>query len=424
MGNPPPSTSDDAPPSIGRAAVALVLVGTLFWVAAGLLGGSWEGEYAPVPYVWRDVAIVHLVCCLPLAWVAGARLARRLPAAGSIALAAGLLTLGAVSLAGAAEVAGMIGFLPGVVLRSVPALCLATAAALVLAPWVGGRPAPSRTGGAVALGLGLVASVLLPALYVGQRCQHDVARLGELLDQSRFGEARALAGALTLLDAGREWNGRPLPRVAEDLDRLLRALEASVAVPLAARATAEERLERARRLAMLGRTDAAVVSLKSIRDPAVMPAVHNLLATIHENRGEWDEGLESYRTAAAGWQSRPASPTRADGLLRAAIGVAYCQRKLGRYAEAEVAYLQVLALSPTAATHFLLAQFYEDAQDAAKARWHARQAMALDPAGYRQEGEKLVRKLAVFHFGCLGVFSAEAERSAASLAPGGGSDTP
>jgi tetratricopeptide (TPR) repeat protein len=105
------------------------------------------------------------------------------------------------------------------------------------------------------------------------------------------------------------------------------------------------------------------------------------------------------------------------GLLQATTGIAYCQRKLGHYADAEATYQQVLTLSPTADSHFLLAQFYEDAQQAEKARTHARRAMALAPTRYRQEGEKLIRKLTVYHFGCLSVFTAENDRSNTSLAP-------
>jgi tetratricopeptide (TPR) repeat protein len=103
--------------------------------------------------------------------------------------------------------------------------------------------------------------------------------------------------------------------------------------------------------------------------------------------------------------------------LQATTGIAYCQRKSGRYAEAEANYQQVLALSPTADSYYLLAQFYEDTQQAEQARTHARQAMELDPARYGQKGEKLIRKLTVSDFGCLGVFTAENDRSGTSLFP-------
>jgi tetratricopeptide (TPR) repeat protein len=87
-------------------------------------------------------------------------------------------------------------------------------------------------------------------------------------------------------------------------------------------------------------------------------------------------------------------------------GVAFSQRKLGHYAEAEATYQEVLSRATTADSHFLLAQFYDDTQQTRKAREHARRAMTLAPQRYQQEGEKLIRKLTVYHFGCFHVFSA------------------
>ena len=97
-------------------------------------------------------------------------------------------------------------------------------------------------------------------------------------------------------------------------------------------------------------------------------------------------GAGGVPAATPGWEARPESPARAAGVLRATTGIAYCLRKLGRYAEAEVAYREVLALSPTADSHFLLAQFYEDAQQAGKAREHARRAIELAPDRYPKDG--------------------------------------
>jgi tetratricopeptide (TPR) repeat protein len=106
--------------------------------------------------------------------------------------------------------------------------------------------------------------------------------------------------------------------------------------------------------------------------------------------------------------------------VQATTGIAYCERKLGRYAEAEAAYLERLALSPTAETHFLLASFYEDAQQTSNARTHARLAMALAPERYRQPGKKLIDKLDTLHFGCLsGFFADQASPGSAFSAAGG-----
>jgi tetratricopeptide (TPR) repeat protein len=277
---------------------------------------------------------------------------------------------------------------------------------------------------AAASALGAAVLLLVPPIYVAARCQNDAGRLADLLDQSRFGEAQALARRLLVLDPSVNLRGPPLHEAAGDIDRVVHELEARVARPLAADATPGEKLDRARRLAMLGRTGPALDVLDSVREPAAAPHVANLRGTIHESEGELELALASYERAREAWAVRPPSPVRHAELLRALTGIAYCRRKLGDYPSAESAYQEVLALSPSADSHFLLAQFYEDAQHAGKARDHARRAAALAPDRYGQEGEKLIRKLRVFHFGCLGVFGAERADARATLAAPGSVGTP
>jgi tetratricopeptide (TPR) repeat protein len=378
-----------------------------------------------------DVAIIQLVCALPLAVALANFVRHRMPAAASAGLALLLLGIGALPLTepvratlSSAIIADPILAL---LLRAASALGVAFVAvwawAVLSRSWSqNNHTAVSRSGFALA-GVGCLVLLLPPATYVGARCRHDVARLGEFLEQARFGEAKTLATNLVALDPGREWNGRRLPQVTADIDRIVSGLESRVVAPLATAATAGDRLERARRLAMLGRTAEAIEVLQPARAPSADPELDNLLGTIHETTGAWDSALESYRQARSGWESRPPGPERSDGLLRATKGIAFCQRKSGRYADAEQTYRQVLTLSPTADSHFLLAQFYEDAQDAAQARSHARRAIEFAPDRYRRDGEKLIRKLSVYHFGCLGVYFAENDRrdGAAERSPRGGS---
>jgi tetratricopeptide (TPR) repeat protein len=251
------------------------------------------------------------------------------------------------------------------------------------------------------VGFGLVCLVVPPWLYVAARCRHDVAEVGNLLDQSRLGEARTLAHRVVALDPLASWNEQPLARLAADLDRRVAELEAAIADP----ATAP--LDRAGARAMLGRTGEALAEL----EPVAGPEANILRGLIHETRGDWPAGLDAYRAARTALEARPASGERDAGLAQALRGIAYCLRKQGDYAAAEAAYHDLLKLAPTAETHFLIARFYEDAQYAEKAHHHARQAIALDPRRYRERGATLIDKLATHHFGCLQVFTAEASRS-------------
>ena len=94
-------------------------------------------------------------------------------------------------------------------------------------------------------------------------------------------------------------------------------------------------------------------------------------------------------------------------LLALALASAACKKDDAPTTPSAPTYQEVFARAPTADSHFLLAQFYDDTQQTRKAREHARRAMTLAPQRYQQEGEKLIRKLTVFHFGCFHVFSAE-----------------
>jgi tetratricopeptide (TPR) repeat protein len=148
---------------------------------------------------------------------------------------------------------------------------------------------------------------------------------------------------------------------------------------------------------MLGDTDRALEAIESISEEAFLPDVYNFRGTIYEARGDWALAVESFQLGLD-------TATRTEMQLRAITGLAYSQRKSGDYVGAAKSYQMLVTRAPTADSHFLLAQFYEDAQDAGKSRHHARQAMTLNPGRYQAEGEKLIRKLTVYQFGCLRAF--------------------
>ena len=90
-------------------------------------------------------------------------------------------------------------------------------------------------------------------------------------------------------------------------------------------------------------------------------------------------------------------------MTRSWQGQAYCLRKLGQYSAAEQAYRQLLLLSPTPDTHFLLAQFYEDTQQSTAAAAHARQAAQLAPGRFAEPVRQMSRRLATASFGCFAI---------------------
>jgi tetratricopeptide (TPR) repeat protein len=342
------------PVRIVRQAHALALIAAAAIAALSALAasrGTLDG--APYPFVWRDVAVVYLLSALPLA----------------------------ASLAAACQMAYFTrreshadAFWPPIAL--------------------------------VALEIAVLAAV--PRLYIEARCQNEAAIIAGLVEQSRFGEAHARLHRLLRLNPRATWKGRPLAPETAEFDRAVAQLTARVKSPLDERATSDERLLRARDLALLGRTSDAIVVLESSPALAGDPAAHNLRATIHETRSQWRQALAWYSRGKQSWQSRPSSPERTAGLTQAIAGVAYCRRKLGQLPEAEAAYLEMLSLAPTAQSHFLLAQFYDDAQVTTKARMHADKAIALDPGRFQHAGGQLLDRLATSHFGCLGARSSPA----------------
>ena len=365
------------------------------------------------PFVWRDVALVYFLSALPAAAIISAALGQSAPVGIRVGFA---VLLGAI---GAAIFAGGIPVDTGHWLRSAGALCTAGSITIGIAEVLGAMRrtnlARLPNAGAIPTSLAVAVLFILPAVYTEARCRNDRHRLAGFLQQSRLGEAHALAQGLLLIKPDAIWEGEPLQQSALRIERSVLELEGRVAKSLPQLPTDEELLARGRELAVLGRTDAALQALRSSTKLAAAPSARNLLGAIHETRGEWAEALLAYRDAKRGWQGLPASNERSAGLQQATMGIAYAERKRGRYSEAEAAYRELLMMAPTAETHFLLAQFYEDAQQAGKAQAQARKAMALAPDRYSKQGQVLIDKLITRHFGCWSVLAVERTSPSAAL---------
>src|SRR5688572_11596055 len=124
----PTSSPSAAPPSGVRTFAILVLVAAVAVVVASAFEGAWAGARAPAPYAWADVALVHVVCAIPLALAFAAFVAPRLSAGTAVAVAAGCIAVGLTPLVEdvTTEAAALLRSEPGlgIVLRAVPALAL------------------------------------------------------------------------------------------------------------------------------------------------------------------------------------------------------------------------------------------------------------------------------------------------------------
>jgi hypothetical protein len=186
--------------------------------------------------------------------------------------------------------------------------------ALATKPRLRGRSLSA--GELAALTLGLTALVLPAATYTGAHVTRNLAHLSELLEQSRFGEAQMLARRLLAFDPGAKLDRRPLSDVAREIEQVVLELEARTAAPLASSPGESERLERARELAMLGRTDAALDLLRDA--PAWNRAAEacNLSGLIQETTGQWMLGRECYERATSACEPMADSPERPLGWSR------------------------------------------------------------------------------------------------------------
>jgi tetratricopeptide (TPR) repeat protein len=247
--------------------------------------------------------------------------------------------------------------------------------------------------------LQLAVLLVLPAFYVYVRTNSEASRARRLVEESRFGEARRLLTPVLVLRPNAHLDGASLRDAATRLDAIIARLEDQCRSPLAADASNRERLARARDLAMLGREwEAASV----LNDPSLddLPAASNLQGAISESYGAWRLARDWYRRSLS-------LPGSSADRCTALAGLAHCERKLGHLRKAEAAYQKLLALSPTAETHFLLAQFYDDTQQAVLAATHARQAMHLAPGQYDQPAQRLMYSGITSQFGCLSAFRSQ-----------------
>lgn len=408
-------------------ALAVVVCASGLWIAGIVQEPPW--------FAWPDLFVVHILAAVPLA-VFCVEYCKNQRSIGQRIMLCGALLAAAYGCVSRIELplTGATGWQLAV-LRSGLA-CMVTIAALGLSRTRSpGAALPARQAPAPPLTksdrrqtspttqfapmlIAGLAAWLLPAVYTTAHGQHDRQQFADYVEQERLGAAMQLAQGLLSVDPQGEWRGLRWIQIVSRLQSVIDDLESQVSDPLPDNATFNDRLDRARTLAILGReTDAASI----IADDAAnnIPAAL-LLATIFENRREWRLACDWYRRshnlATVSGTSSGASVSAAAEQAQALRGIGFCERKLGNLTDAEAAYLAMLAVVPTAESHFLLAQFYEDTQRTNLAQNHARRAMQFDPESFTQPAQRLLNQLQTRHFGCWGVYRNEREIWPASQA--------
>lgn len=366
-----------------------------------------RNQMVTLPFVRRDVAAVSLLSAMPLAWLLSKFVTPRMQSIPCIALGLILLLAAWRIFFRVMHVDSLLseihsyGTLDRIAMASVLAigitLCMSAFDRRAI-PKV--QTSELSTCMLRSLCAALVL-ILIPVTYQNACCRYEARQVTELLEQSRIGDARYRLDRLLALDFNYQHHGELIRRELSDLKTTVSILSKRCESELSRTATIDARIERARELAMLGRVEQASATLYATGVAESNADVCGLLAIISENQNQWEAALTLYLNCQALWHATPKESRRSDGIYAAIRGTAYCCRKLGRLQQAEDEWLKLLALSPTADTHFLLAQFYEDIQHTAKAHLYAAKAAELSPSSYRDKAEALTKKMRQLHFGCL-----------------------
>lgn len=398
----------------------LLVGGFLLAVVSMAAVAAKDGSIAQSPFVWLDVVIVSVLCAMPFALAVTERTIAGIPRV--VAVVGSLLVLSAAREFMAPYAASSLLFrgtntewdLALARLIITVSACLA-GTTLVAALWPRNRgTAPRwRREGAIAGPLLLAVAAFVPEAYLDARCRRERERMLEFAGSDRVTDALRVAETLAMLrpgdtvEVGSRSRKISIARYAAILQQQTGELEQQLA-GLPRSDDPAVRLQRGRLLAQLSRRDEAVRELLPAAESKAAQKLDAclLLGTIHEHSEDWETSLAWYQQALdAAAESIPRAST--DQLAAGLKGVAYASRKLGRYPDAELRYEALIELAPTAENHYLLAQFYRDAQQGEKARQHARQAIQLAPHRFKKAGEELIDDVVSNDFGCFGAFLRE-----------------
>ncbi len=396
-------------PSV-RQGLAIAVLSALLYLIVGPVG------VPGLPYVWHTAAVASLVFASLFAWQCSGLLER----SWTRSRRAGLAVAGAVvSVVLCITMRGQPGTLAiwpvGDVLRNLVAVsgmtAIAVAARLAFPQATGST---TQTSPASMLWLGALLAVLPAWTQFHATVEKSQQSLTELIGQHQLGEALQVAGELSLAAPDLRISSRPVSSVRDDLAAQLNGL-VQQAQQIAGEASPESRIQLGRTFAILGEPELALESLQ--QGLAFQPdsaQAWQILGTVYEHQQDWPAARRAYTRAVELWTQQDDQVSGIAGEVAAWKGIGFAARKAGDLRAAEAAYQQVLHRDPSAAHHFLLAQFYESAERDSSAIAHARIAAELAPGTFAAPAADIVNQVAKGGFGCWLAFGSHPRAAGSS----------
>lgn len=403
-----------------RGAIPAQIAG--YAAAAGVswhaLGGAIADSAAAPLFGWQRLIVVHVLLALPLAVFVAVIVRNCVATARPLTLA---LAAAAIGLAATFVMALIVPFIGNIVESGSPGawilapvrtlLCLA-----VELPWcvaiacsfkrhleLQNRSAPATSFRELVLwtSIAVGAAIALPAVFINDLIGKQTVLASDLLARQQLVAADRVIARLCAAGSNRPLRGAEPTTVRRKLARTIRALEQRVDRANPAAFDAQQTIELARTLAMLDRAAAAQELLEPLAGERADAAL--LLAATLQEQQIWEASLAQFASAARLLRDMPDSAQRTAGLVQAIDGIAFCERELGRFREAQQSYEAGLRELPNAAAHFhfQLARHHQLGGRPTTAMAHLQQAATLDPQGYGSQSAALIRQLAAGSPGCL-----------------------
>lgn len=196
-----------------------------------------------------------------------------------------------------------------------------------------------------------VFAIVIPGAYERYIQEEQLSLAEKYLHEGRLVRFIEVAEPLVRWDASLTIDKEPISRVAAACKRQVAERQRMTTEPLDGRATVEDRLTMARRLATLDEWDRAE---RLLRSPLLANhwQAHMLLGAVLQKQKRYEESIACYRSGIELLKSE--EQPRTDALVRAVDAIAFNLREMRQYREAEQTYLQALITYPFVSIHWHL----------------------------------------------------------------------